>query len=286
MNDSLFHGSLVTSRRILYTPSSFARGNLLHLQETGTLQAQKPHTSSRENLASYLFFVVVSGSGSLDYNGKTYALAAGDCVFLDCHNAYSHHTEQHLWQLKWVHFYGPNMNSIYEKYLERGGHPVFHPDSVASYISLLDGIYSISNSEDYVKDMQLNEKLSVLLTQLMRESWNPESARRTRSKKQDLLLVKEYLDSHFSQKISLDELSEQFFINKFYLTRSFKEQFGVTPGNYLLGLRVTRAKQLLRFTDSSLDAISASCGMGDAAYFSRMFKKVEGITPGEYRRQW
>ena len=286
MNDSLFHGNLVSSKRILYTPSAFARSSLFHLQETGTLQAQKPHTSACEHLASYLFFIVVSGSGSLDYNGKNYALSAGDCVFLDCHNAYSHHTEQNLWQLKWVHFYGPNMNSIYEKYLERGGHPAFCPDDITPYVTLLDDIYSIANSEDYVKDMLLNEKLCVLMTQLMRESWNPEAAGRTKSKKQDLLLIKEYLDSHFTQKISLDELSERFYINKFYLTRSFKEQFGVTPGSYLLGLRITRAKQLLRFTDSPLDAISASCGMGDAAYFSRMFKKVEGLTPGEYRRQW
>lgn len=58
MNEFLFHGTLVTTNRILYTPSSFARTNLLHLQETGVLQAQKPHTSKRKNLISYLFFAV------------------------------------------------------------------------------------------------------------------------------------------------------------------------------------------------------------------------------------
>ena len=78
--------SIVTSNRILYTPSTFAKTSLLHLQEIGELEARKSHTSSRSGLQSYLFFTVVSGSGTLVYNEKTYKLESGDCVFIDCHN--------------------------------------------------------------------------------------------------------------------------------------------------------------------------------------------------------
>ena len=113
MDASLFQGNLVNSSRILYTPSGFAKTNLIHLQETGTLQAQKPHTSKRENLASYLFFLVEKGSGTLEYDGRTYPLSGGDCVFLDCRRPYSHRTSEDLWTLKWAHFYGHNMNGIY-----------------------------------------------------------------------------------------------------------------------------------------------------------------------------
>ena len=45
-------------------------------------------------------------------------------------------------------------------------------------------------------------------------------------------------------------------------------------------------KELLRFTDRSIEAVAQECGLNDANYFSRMFKRVEGISPGEYRRQW
>lgn len=62
--------SIVTSNRILYTPSSFARSSLLTLQEIGTLEALKPHTSSRDNLQSFLFFYVESSAGMLVYQGK------------------------------------------------------------------------------------------------------------------------------------------------------------------------------------------------------------------------
>ena len=77
-----------------------------------------------------------------------------------------------------------------------------------------------------------------------------------------------------------------FYINKFYLTRIFKEKFGVTLNNYLLQIRITHAKQLLRFTDKTVETIGVECGMGSVHYFSRMFKKIEGISPSEYRKIW
>lgn len=286
MDASLFHKNLVTSNRIIYTPSVFAKTNLIHLQETGELTAQNPHTNRRENLSSYLFFIVRNGSGSLTYDGVSHNLLEGDCVFLDCRKPYAHQTSEDLWTLKWAHFYGPNMNAIYEKYTERGGRPCFHSSQPEVYSSLLEELYQIAASNVHVKDMRIYEKLTTLLTLLMEESWNPDNRLHSAAGKRSLQTIKEYLDQHYPEKISLDSLSELFFINKFYLTRIFKEQFGVTINNYLLQVRITHAKQMLRFTDLSIEKIGQECGMNDANYFSRMFKKVEGISPGEYRKRW
>ena len=132
MKTPFFDGKLVHSRRVIYTPSPFARSNLIHLQEVGSLQARQPHTSTRKGLASYLFFWVESGSGELEYEGAWHELHAGDCVFLDCQRPYQHRTGDDLWQLHWVHFYGPNMAAIYKKYQERGGQPVQRGASFAS----------------------------------------------------------------------------------------------------------------------------------------------------------
>ena len=285
MNQALFHGSLVTSSRILYTPSDFAKGSLIHLQEIGQLQAQKPHISKRENLASFLFFTVLSGSGKLVYQGKVYYLTQGDCVFIDCKKPYSHESSNDLWSLKWVHFFGPNVSGIYEKYKERGGENVFHPIDTSSFIQIIDSLYQIADSEDYIRDMRINEGLTTLLTHLMAESLRPDQIHTDR-KLQSLMEIKNYLDENYTQRISLDELSERFYINKFYLTRIFKEQFGVSIYTYLFQIRITHAKQLLRFTDKTVAEIGEECGMGALYYFSRMFKKVEGISPSEYRKQW
>ena len=286
MDTPLFDGKLVHSCRIIYTPSPFARASLVHLQEVGRLQARSPHASVRQGLSSYLFFIVEHGSGTLEYDGTTRALHAGDCAFLDCRRPYRHYTGDDLWALRWVHFYGPNMAAIYKKYQERGGEPSFHAENAAAYTELLDTLYGLADSDNYVRDMQICEKLMALLTLLMQESWHPDTARSTGTKRQNLQEIKEYLDEHFAEKITLDVLAERFYINKFYLTRVFKEQFGQSVTNYLVQLRITQAKRLLRFSDKNIETIAQECGMTDANYFSRMFKKVEGVTPGEYRRQW
>ena len=82
MEQELFNpqSSSVSSSRIIYTPSTFARTSLLHLQEVGSLKALRSHTSRRENLVSFLSFVVLGGSGELKYEVKTYQLTAGDGV--------------------------------------------------------------------------------------------------------------------------------------------------------------------------------------------------------------
>ena len=286
MTDLFTSSASVQSDRILYTPSSFARSSLLHLQEVGTLKALKPHTSSRDNLKSFLLFVVKSGSGELIYEGMTYQLKAGDCVFIDCKKAYSHRTCDELWSLMWCHFYSPLLSGIYEKYMERGGKPVFHPNDCSQFVSLLKEVYELAASADYIRDMRINEKLNCLLTLIMEESWHPEKGAAVSRKRKELTAVKDYLDTHYTKKISLDELAERFYINKFYLTKIFKEVYGTTVNGYVIARRITRAKQLLRFSELSVEEVGKAVGMPEPDYFSRVFKKIEGISPREYRKKW
>lgn len=291
MNDLFLHDSqdtspIVSSNRVLYTPTAFARSALLSLQEIGSLQAVQPHTSSRTHLSSYLFFCVNSGSGELEYQGRRHKLTAGDCVFIDCQQPYSHSTDKDLWSLSWIHFSGVTMQDIYRKYQERGGRPVFHPENITAFTELHESLFTLASSDDYIRDMRINSSLNELLVLLMNESWHPAEHLDSALKKQNIDPIREYLDMHYTQKISLDALAEQFFISKFYLTRVFKEQFGGSINTYVLNLRITKAKQMLRFTDKKLEDIGYQCGLGAPHYFSRIFKQVEGITPSEFREKW
>lgn len=278
--------SIVTSNRVLYTPSAFARSCLLHLQEIGELEAKRAHTSSRSGLQSFLFFSVLDGSGSLTYGEKKYSLGTGDCVFIDCHNSYSHTTNpDNLWKLKWIHFYGPTVPSIYNKYCERGGRSVFRPENQEKIEEVWSALMTVAGSVDYMRDMLINQHLSTLLTLVMSESWHPEDAT-TAKKKASVADVKEYLDSHYGFKITLDQLSTEFYINKYYLTKVFKEQYGQSITAYLLNVRITKAKQLLRFSEKSVEEIGFEVGLGAPHYFSQTFKSVEGVPPSVYRKQW
>lgn len=106
-------------------------------------------------------------------------------------------------------------------------------------------LYTPSTFARSSRDMRLNEKLSMLLTMLMEESWHPEDSMVSK-KRMELTKLKEYLDEHYTEKISLDELAIHFFINKYYLTKIFKETYGTTINNYIIAKRITRAKQIIR----------------------------------------
>lgn len=298
MQDSLFSNSYVdsvSSDRIIYTPSTFARSSLIHLQEIGTLQATHPHKNKRSGLCSCLFFIVLKGSGQLVYDGENYELHTGDCVFIDCKKSYSHETgssmnqkQDELWSLQWVHFYGPNMGAIYRKYQERGGRPTFRPSQLSTYRSILEELYQIADSVDYVRDMRIHEKLSSLLILLMEDAWNSSSGdikEKINESMIDIQEVKEYLDSHFTSQITIDELSSKFFINKYYLMKLFKDRYGLTINTYLNSLRITYVKQQLRFTDRTVEELATELQI-EPSYLSRLFKKVEGISPTTFRKSW
>ena len=143
-----------------------------------------------------------------------------------------------------------------------------------------------ASGDDYIRDMRINESLNILLTLIMAESWHPEEQESLPPKKRLILPVKAYMDKNYGKKITLDSLAARFFINKYYLTKTFKEQNGMSINAYLLDLRITKAKQLLRFTDKSVEEIGMECGLGTAHYFSSKFKEVEGVPPSVYREQW
>ena len=166
--------------------------------------------------------------------------------------------------------------------MERGGRPVFRPPEISPFLEVLDGLYGLASGSDFIRDMRINEALNRLCTLVMAESWHPEESPRA-VKKRSVLDVKDYLDRNYRSKITLEELSARFFIDKYYLVKVFKEQFGCSINTYLLDLRITRAKQLLRFSDRSLEEIGEECGLGSPQYFSRQFKADTGQTPAQYR---
>ena len=285
-NRGYFAGPLVNSKRTIYTPSNFAKSNLTFLQEVGELTSIKRHTSERENLSSYLFFIVTNGSGIVKYNDSTYEVHTGDCVFINCMNAYEHTSSADLWTLKWVHFYGSNMDAIYEKYKERGGKVVFTVPSPKEIENLIDEIHVIADSSSYLRDMEIHEKLSSLLLHIMKESWDEEEAEASSEKRKDIRDIREYLDQNFDKDIKLDDLADKYNISKYYLSHIFKEQYGTSINNYVISLRITRAKHFLRFTDMTTTEVANRLGYDDANYFIRLFKKIENITPGQYRKKW
>lgn len=96
--------------------------------------------------------------------------------------------------------------------------------------------------------------------------------------------VRQYIDQHYKESLTLDMLAEKVNINKYYMAHAFKREYGVSPINYLITCRIREGKQLLAETDLSLSQIATVLGFSSSSYFSQSFRKAEGISPTEYRK--
>ncbi len=117
-----------------------------------------------------------------------------------------------------------------------------------------------------------------------------EAARNVTTKKEEKLdsVVEEakvYIRKNYAKDISLDEVSGSVDMSPYYFSRLFKEETGETFLEYLTGLRINRAKELIRDPGVSIKDICAEVGYSDPNYFSRIFKKAVGLTPTEYRAE-
>lgn len=97
-------------------------------------------------------------------------------------------------------------------------------------------------------------------------------------------LVRQYIDNHFKESLTLEQLAELAHFNKYYLAHTFRREFGTSPINYLISRRVAESRFLLRETNHTLSLISQMLGFSSLSYFSQCFRRVEGISPMQYRK--
>lgn len=95
--------------------------------------------------------------------------------------------------------------------------------------------------------------------------------------------ISDYLCTHLSEEVSLDQLSQELSYTKNYLCKIYKRTSGYTIHEYLTHLRICRAYDLVCSTDERLSTISQMCGFSSIHHFSRMFRRIVGLTPSEIR---
>ncbi|MFB9329280.1 AraC family transcriptional regulator [Paenibacillus aurantiacus] len=95
--------------------------------------------------------------------------------------------------------------------------------------------------------------------------------------------AKQYIEEHYTEEISLEEVADYVHLNPHYFSKVFKQGVGDTFIDYVTGLRIERAKTLIADERLSLKEVCFEAGYRDPNYFSRVFKKVTGVTPTEYR---
>ncbi|CAI6044834.1 Regulator of RpoS [Paenibacillus sp. JJ-100] len=106
---------------------------------------------------------------------------------------------------------------------------------------------------------------------------------RTQQSKGEIHKIKRYIDSHYTENISLKSIAAQFYMNPVYLGRLFRKSYNQYFNEYLLHLRIQQAQKLLRQTDLRMYEVAARIGFQNADYFVTQFEKIVHMTPTAYR---
>ncbi len=94
-----------------------------------------------------------------------------------------------------------------------------------------------------------------------------------------------YIEEHFAENISIEDLAMQVGLSRSYFSRMFKARMAVSPQDYLMNCRMRKAEELLLHSDDSVKEIAPQVGYKNPLNFSRAFKDYYGMSPTEWRKQ-
>jgi len=179
----------------------------------------------------------------------------------------------------------PEMFEQASRELERTGAPYFPEPVVHDPVmaqQLLEMFHILEQSENSLE--RQTSYLATMISLLQRHGQQNPAALRQGQEPLAAVRVREYLDAHFNENVTLDELAQLVGLTPFYLARCFQRTFGLPPHAYQVQRRIMHARRLIRLGVPLID-VADSCGFTDQSHLNRHFKKNMGITPGQYRRQ-
>ena len=146
-----------------------------------------------------------------------------------------------------------------------------------------------SQTSDYVEryqNMAFWEKMELRGAMLMIMShFIREAQPRIWTSDERMKRVLKHIHEHITDEVAIEDLANVACVTKTYFIRLFKQEFGISPVQYINRKKVERAQLLLFTTDKSVKEIAYMLGISDHSYFIRLFRKTAGITPQDYRRQ-
>lgn len=161
----------------------------------------------------------------------------------------------------------------------------YHFNNDADLTELINKLVRICSSTDLSRDIYADLSMKELLIRILQNQHLQLIAEEkdNNSNNSRLHFVLHYINEHLTENISVDTLCRKAYLSRNIFFKWFKDQFGITPLQYINRERLKLAKQLLADRNNSVGQVSALCGFNDTNYFIRLFRSAEGITPGTYQ---
>lgn len=254
----------------------------LNVHESGWQRCDKGHSWGPGWRPNYVMHYVTSGDGIFMDEGKTYALSKGDIFLIEPgRRVYYKADEKNPWNYFWVIFSGTETKRLLKSAGFLGGVYTMqaqNPDKVEAVMREINSYEELSDATDY----GMLGHFYVLLSELMRGKTPAPT-----DTKEEIYIkrAKRFIDENFAEKIMVREVAYFVGLERSYFYKLFKQQTGVSPQEYLLTVRLLRAKELMREGEMTLSEIAYAVGYENYIGFSRAFKGREGLSPSEFMQK-
>lgn len=260
----------------------------LCIQDLGLEKRQNEtyyYNNKSRDYPGYLFQYTLEGCGIYETSDNQYRLTKGKAFLLSFPDEGSYYlppakTREDNWTYFFIHFYGPAVEPFFRRIRDITG-PVMSLDMESAAVRLFFDIFHSLQCKRKLEPYEDSEWLYRFLAALLRNIELP-SGRSTNS---HVSAAMDWLQTQYAKPLSLEEMSREIGVSLSHLSRQFHKEKGVTLIQYLTGIRLEHAMQLLINSELPISKVAKECGFSNGNYFTKVYKKVFHITPEDYRRQ-
>ena len=254
----------------------------LHLCYCGYEECKPLHSFGPAVRDNYLIHCVLNGSGMYQVDQQTYHLEAGDGFLIEPGVQTFYQADQEdPWVYIWFGFKGHEAQNCVRELGLGKNRLTFHSSHVQELKQVIlnmlkNGTYSKVN--EYMIESQLYLLFAILMRDIEVHVSGPHQGNEIVRK------AVEYIEDNYAKShLKVTDISKYVNVERGYLYTLFKKYLSISPKDYIVKYRLTRAIDLLNNTDLPMEIIAYSCGYQDPAVFSKAFKKMYRIAPSKYR---
>ncbi|MEC0169615.1 AraC family transcriptional regulator [Paenibacillus graminis] len=236
----------------------------------------------------YLIHTVLAGEGSFQSSTVTQQCQKGDTFVIFPGSLFSYQADvQNPWYYAWVALQGTGVSGLLSDIGITKERPLLHTENISELHRLYERTRLCFKQSAYPR---LESLEASGWTRLLLHHFGQDNLALLPARPKELPEIIDrqidqairWISLQFHQQISIDHMAATLGYHRAHLSKAFKQKTGLSPKQYLLKMRMDKAKSLLSGT-LTIDQVASSVGFNDALYFSRQFRKFSGMSPSEYR---
>lgn len=239
----------------------------------GHFYCNRDYRVQRNRFDSILITHIIRGSFSFHLNGQELTCKAGETAVIDCFHPHTYYTNDSF-EAYWIHINGSNTKALFTELTGRFGNIIRFDNEIEMQIK---DIYELIKNNESISESNMSSKIYRLIISLFNTNENKICSNTV------VQTAIHYMNQNYQSRLTIEQIAKYINMSASQFSRQFKKQTGKSPYDYLLGIRLTKAKELLKNTSLPISEISYQTGFANECNFIYFFKKQEGISPLKFR---